>query len=140
MYIPDSSMAQKALVGLEPARRELAEHFANRIGLLPPETLNDEKRIKHEMLLELQGRFSPEEAARISFTYADVIVSIALSVVRDRHEAVRKAKRLSLIVNIVVGVLVSVAIISLYMLLTQEPVKPVRPAEKAEAKALPPAR
>jgi sensor c-di-GMP phosphodiesterase-like protein len=140
MYIPDSSMAQKALDGLEPARRELAEHFANRIGLLPPETLNDEKRIKHEMLLELQGRFSPEEAARISFTYADVIVSIALSVVRDRHEALRKAQRMSLAFHIFLGVLVSVAIVALVLFFTQEPAKPVRSAEKAETKAVAPTR
>jgi hypothetical protein len=38
------------------------------------------------MMLELQDRFSPEDAARISFTSADLIVSIALSIVNERQE------------------------------------------------------
>jgi hypothetical protein len=90
------------------------------------------------MMLELQDRFSPEDAARISFTSADVIISIALSIVRDRQVAALRAKRLSLAVNIAVGLIASVAIIALFLFFTQEPPKPVKVEVKPETKAAAP--
>jgi hypothetical protein len=140
MYIPDSGIAAKALAGLDQPRRDFAVYFADRISLLPPEALHDEKRIRTELLLELQSRFTPEEAARISYTSSDILVSIALSIVRDRHDAAEKAKRLSLIVNVVVGLLVSVAIVAVYMFFSQETPKPVKPEGKAETRTVSPAK
>lgn len=137
MYIPDSGIAAKALAGLDQPRRDFANYFADRISLLPPEALRDDKRIRTELLLELQGRFTPEEAARISYTSSDILVSIALSIVRDRHEAAEKAKRLSLIINVVVGLLASVAIVAIYMFFSQEPPKPVKSEVKAETRVAP---
>ena len=93
-----------------------------------------------ELLLELQSRFTPEEAARISYTSSDILVSIALSIVRDRHEAAENAKRLSLIINVVVGLLVSVAIIAIYMFFSQEAPKPVKADAKAEPRVAPAAK
>ena len=140
MYIPDSGIAVKALAGLDQPRRDFANYFADRISLLPPEALRDDKRIRTELLLELQGRFTPEEAARISYTSSDILVSIALSIVRDRHEAAEKAKRLSLIINVVVGLLASVAIVAIYMFFSQEPPKPVKSEVKAETRVAPVAK
>jgi hypothetical protein len=140
MYIPDSGIAAKALAGLDQPRRDFANYFADRISLLPPEALRDDKRIRTELLLELQGRFTPEEAARISYTSSDILVSIALSIVRDRHEAAEKAKRLSLIINVVVGLLASVAIVAIYMFFSQEPPKPVKSEVKAETRVAPVAK
>jgi sensor c-di-GMP phosphodiesterase-like protein len=137
MYIPDSGIAAKALAGLDQPRRDFANHFADRISLLPVESLHDDKRIRTELLLELQSRFTPEEAARISYTSSDILVSIALSIVRDRHESVEKAKRLSLIINVVIGLLVSVAIIAIYMFFSQEAPKPLRAEAKAETRVAP---
>jgi len=137
MYIPDSGIAAKALAGLDQPRRDFANHFADRISLLPVESLHDDKRIRTELLLELQSRFTPEEAARISYTSSDTLVSIALSIVRDRHEAAEKAKRLSLIINVVVGLLASVAIVAIYMFFSQEPQKPVKSEVKAETRVAP---
>jgi hypothetical protein len=137
MYIPDSGIAAKALAGLDQPRRDFANHFADRISLLPVESLHDDKRIRTELLLELQSRFTPEEAARISYTSSDILVSIALSIVRDRHESVEKAKRLSLIINVVIGLLVSVAIIAIYMFISQEAPKPLRAEAKAETRVAP---
>jgi len=140
MYIPDSGMASKALAGLDQPRREFVNHLADRLCVLPREELDDDKRVRSEMMLELQGRFTPEEAARISFTSADVIISIALSLVRDRHEAVLRSKRMNLVVNIVIGVVVSVAIIAVFLYLTQETPKPVKPEVRAEPKAAAPVK
>lgn len=140
MYIPDSGIAAKALAGLDQPRRDFAVHFADRISLLPPEALHDDKRIRTELLLELQSRFTPEEAARISYTSSDILVSIALSIVRDRHDAAEKAKRLSLIVNVVVGLLVSVAIIAIYLFFSQESPKPAKAEGKAETRVGPAAK
>jgi sensor c-di-GMP phosphodiesterase-like protein len=137
MYIPDSGIAAKALAGLDQPRRDFANHFADRISLLPVESLHDDKRIRTELLLELQSRFTPEEAARISYTSSDILVSIALSIVRDRHESVEKAKRLSLIINVIIGLLVSVAIIAIYMFFSQEAPKPLRAEAKAETRVAP---
>jgi len=137
MYIPDSGIAAKALAGLDQPRRDFANHFADRISLLPVESLHDDKRIRTELLLELQSRFTPEEAARISYTSSDILVSIALSIVRGRHESVEKAKRLSLIINVVIGLLVSVAIIAIYMFISQEAPKPLRAEAKAETRVAP---
>jgi hypothetical protein len=137
MYIPDSGIAAKALAGLDQPRRDFANHFADRISLLPVESLHDDKRIRTELLLELQSRFTPEEAARISYTSSDILVSIALSIVRDRHESVEKAKRLSLIINVVIGLLVSVAIIAIYMFFSQEAPKPLRAEAKDETRVAP---
>jgi hypothetical protein len=134
MYIPESGMASKALAGLDQTRREFVNHLADRLCVLPREDLEDDKRVRSEMMLELQGRFTPEEAARISFTSTDVIISIALSVVRDR------AKRLSLAVNVFVGVVVSVAIIAVFLFLTQEAPKPVKVEVRAEPKAAAPVK
>ena len=140
MYIPESGMASKALAGLDQSRRDFVNHLADRLCVLPPEDLDDDRRIKSEMMLELQGRFTPEEAARISFTSTDVILSIALSIVRDRHEAVLRAKRLSLAVSVVIGVVVSVAVIAVFLFLTQEPPKPVKVEVRAEPKAAAPVK
>jgi hypothetical protein len=140
MYIPESEMASKALAGLDQARRDFVNHLADRLCVLPREDLEDDKRVRSEMMLELQGRFTPEEAARISFTSTDVIISIALSVVRDRHEAVRRAKRLSLAVNVFVGVVVSVAIIAVFLFLTQDAPKPAKVEVRAEPKAAAPVK
>lgn len=140
MYIPDSGIAAKALAGLDQPRRDFAIHFADRISLLPAESLHDDKRIRTELLLELQSRFTPEEAARISYTSSDILVSIALSIVRDRHESIEKAKRLSLIINVVIGLLVSVAIIGIYMFISQETPKPVRVDAKGESRVAPAAK
>jgi hypothetical protein len=140
MYIPESGMASKALAGLDQPRREFVNHLADRLCVLPREDLEDDKRVRSEMMLELQGRFTPEEAARISFTSTEVIISIALSVVRDRHEAVLRAKRLSLAVNVFVGVVVSVAIIAVFLFLTQETPKPVKVEVRAEPKAAAPVK
>jgi hypothetical protein len=126
MYIPDSGIAAKALAGLDQPRRDFAIHFADRISLLPPEALHDDKRIRTELLLELQSRFSPEDAARISYTSSDILVSIALSIVRDRHQAAEKAKLGS---QIIVGILISVLIVAVYMFFSEESPKPA----KAEA-------
>ena len=79
MYIPESEMAAKALAGLDQVRRDFVNHLADRLSVLPREELDDDKLIRSEMMLELQGRFTPEEAARISFTSTDVIISLALS-------------------------------------------------------------
>jgi hypothetical protein len=138
MYIPESSMAAKALAGLDQARRDFVNHLADRLCVLPPEALEDGKQIRSQMMLELQDRFSPEDAARISFTSADVIISIALSIVRDRQVAALRAKRLSLAVNIAVGLIASVAIIALFLFFTQEPPKPVKVEVKPETKAAAP--
>ena len=138
MYIPESSMAAKALAGLDQARRDFVNHLADRLCVLPPEALEDGKQIRSQMMLELQDRFSPEDAARISFTSADVIISIALSIVRDRQVAALRAKRLSLSVNIAVGLIASVAIIALFLFFTQEPPKPVKVEVKPETKAAAP--
>ena len=140
MYIPESGMASKALAGLDQPRREFVNHLADRLCVLPREDLEDDKRVRSEMMLELQGRFTPEEAARISFTSTEVIISIALSVVRDRHEAVLRAKRLSLAVNVFVGVVVFVAIIAVFLFLTQETPKPVKVEVRAEPKAAAPVK
>jgi hypothetical protein len=138
MYIPESSMAAKALAGLDQARRDFVNHLADRLCVLPPEALEDGKQIRSQMMLELQDRFSPEDAARISFTSADVIISIALSIVRDRQVAALRAKRLSLAVNIAVGLIASVAIIALFLFFTQEPPKPGKVEVKPETKAAAP--
>jgi|694.fasta_scaffold55246_2 hypothetical protein len=140
MYIPESSMASKALAGLDQTRRDFVNHLADRLCVLPPESLEDGKQVRSQMMLELQDRFSPEEAARISFTSADLIVSIALSIVNERHEAARRAKRLSLAVSVVIGVVVSVAVIAVFLFLTQEPPKPVKVEIRAEPKAAAPVR
>jgi hypothetical protein len=140
MYIPESSMASKALAGLDQTRRDFVNHLADRLCVLPPESLKDGKQVRSQMMLELQDRFSPEEAARISFTSADLIVSIALSIVNERHEAARRAKRLSLAVSVVIGVVVSVAVIAVFLFLTQEPPKPVKVEIRAEPKAAAPVR
>lgn len=140
MYIPESGMASKALAGLDQPRREFVNHLSDRLCVLPREDLEDDKRVRSEMMLELQGRFTPEEAARISFTSTEVIISIALSVVRDRHEAVLRAKRLSLAVNVFVGVVVFVAIIAVFLFLTQETPKPVKVEVRAEPKAAAPVK
>lgn len=140
MYIPESGMASKALAGLDQPRREFVNHLADRLCVLPREDLEDDKRVRSEMMLELQGRFTPEEAARISFTSTEVIISIALSVVRDRHEAVLRSKRLSLAVSVFVGVVVSVAIIAVFLFLTQEAPKPVKVEVRAEPKAAAPVK
>jgi hypothetical protein len=140
MYIPESSMASKALAGLDQARRDFVNHLADRLCVLPPEALEDGKQIRSQMMLELQDRFSPEDAARISFTSADIIISIALSIVRDRREAAERAKRLSLAVNIAVGLVVSVAIIAVFLFFTQETPKPVKPEVKPETKAAAPVK
>lgn len=137
MYIPDSSMASKALAGLDQPRRDFANYFADRVGLLPPEVMFDERRIRAELLLELQSRFTPEEAARISYTSSDILVSIALSIVRDRHEAAEKARRVTLAGYIIAGVLASVAIIAIYMFLSQDPPKPAKPEAKTETRVVP---
>lgn len=133
-------MASKALAGLDQPRRDFANHFADRVGLLPPEVMLDERRIRAELLLELQSRFAPEEAARISYTSSDVLVSIALSIVRDRHEAAEKAKRISLVVNVFVGLLLSVAIIAVYLFFSQESPAPTKPEGKAETRVGPAAK
>ena len=140
MYIPDSGIAAKALAGLDQPRRDFANHFADRISLLPVESLHDDKRIRTELLLELQSRFTPEEAARISYTSSDILVYIALSIVRDRHESVEKAKRLSLIINVVIGLLISVAIIAIYMFFSQDAPKPLKAEAKAETRVAPAAK
>lgn len=140
MYIPDSGIAAKALAGLDQPRRDFSNHFADRISLLPVESLHDDKRIRTELLLELQSRFTPEEAARISYTSSDILVSIALSIVRDRHESAEKAKRLSLIINVVIGLLVSLAITAIYMFFSQEAPKPLRAEAKAESREAPAAK
>lgn len=130
-------MAAKALAGLDQPRRDFANHFADRISLLPPEALHDDKRVRNELLLELQSRFTPEEAARISYTSSDVLVSIALSIVRDRHDAAEKSKRVSMVINVIVGLLVSVAIIAVYMFFSQESPKSVKSEGKAETRPVP---
>lgn len=140
MYIPESEMAAKALAGLDQVRRDFVNHLADRLSVLPPEELEDGKRVRAEMMLELQGRFAPEEAARISFTSTDIIISIALSIVRDRHKAVIRAKRISLAINIVIGVVASVAIIAVYLLLTQESTPPVKVEVRGEPKAAAPVK
>ena len=140
MYIPQSEMASKALAGLDQSRRDFVNHLADRLCVLPREDLDDDKRVKSEMMLELQGRFTPEEAARISFTSTDVIISIALSVVRDRHESVLRAKRLSLAVSVFIGLVVSVAVIAVFLFLTQEPPKPLKVEVRAEPKSAAPVK
>ncbi len=140
MYIPESSMASKALAGLDQTRRDFVNHLADRLCVLPPEALEDSKQVRSQMMLELQDRFSPEDAARISFTSADLIVSIALSIVNERHEAARRAKRLSLGVNVAVGVVVSVALIAIILFFTQETPKPAKAETKAETKAAAPVK
>ena len=85
---------------------------------MPQESLEDDKQVRSQMMLELQDRFSPEEAARISFTSADLIVSIALSIVSERHEAARRAKHLSIAIKVAVGVVLSVAIIAVFLFFT----------------------
>ena len=137
MYIPDSGIAAKALAGLDQPRRDFANHFADRISLLPVESLHDDKRIRTELLLELQSRFTPEEAARISYTSSDILVSIALSIVRDRHEAAEKSRRITLAGYIIAGVLASVAIVAIYMFLSQDPPKPAKPEAKTEMRVVP---
>jgi hypothetical protein len=134
MYIPDSGIAAKALAGLDQPRRDFAIHFADRISLLPAEALHDDKRIRTELLLELQSRFTPEDAARIAYTSSDILVSIALSVVRDRHQAVEKAKLGS---QIIIGLLISVVIIAVYMFFSQESPKPAAAEAKAESRVVP---
>jgi len=133
MYIPESSMASKALAGLDQTRRDFVNHLADRLCVLPPESLEDDRQVRSQMMLELQDRFSPEEAARISFTSAEVIISIALSIVRDRRESANRAKLISLAVKIGVGLLISVAIIAVYVFLSPDPPRPV----KAEGKSAP---
>jgi hypothetical protein len=96
MHIPSIAIAAKTLAGLDQTRRDFAGQFADRISLLPPESLHDDKLIRAELLLELQSRFTPEEAARISYTSSDVLVSISLSIVNERHKEVRDQRRLSL--------------------------------------------
>lgn len=140
MYIPESSMASKALTGLDQTRRDFVNHLADRLCVLPPESLDDGKQVRSQLMLELQDRFSPEEAARISFTSADVIISIALSIVRDRREAAHRAKQVSLAINVAVGVVISVAIIAFFLFFTQEPAKPAKAETKAETKAAAPTK
>ena len=118
MYIPDSSMASKALAGLDQTRRDFVNNLADRLCVMPQESLEDDKQVRSQMMLELQDRFSPEEAARISFTSADLIVSIALSIVSERHEAARRAKHLSIAIKVAVGVVLSVAIIAVFLFFT----------------------
>lgn len=108
--------------------------------MLPPQEVEDGKRVKAEMMLELQDRFTPEEAARISFTSTDVIISIALSVVRDRRQAMIRAKHISLAINIVIGVVAAVAIIAAYLLLTQESTTPVKVEVRGEPKSAAPVK
>jgi hypothetical protein len=140
MYIPESSMASKALAGLDQNRRDFVNHLADRLCVLPPDSMEDGKQVRSQMMLELQDRFSPEEAARISFTSSDVIISIALSIVRDRQEAAQRAKRISLAINVAVGVVLSVAIIAVFLFFTQEPPKPVKVEVKPETKAASPSK
>jgi hypothetical protein len=137
MYIPDSGIAAKALAGLDQPRRDFANHFADRISLLPPEALHDDKRIRTELLLELQSRFAPEEAARISYTSSDILVSIALSIVRDRHEVTEKAKRYSMIFNIVAIIVAIVALVVIILFISQDSAKPVKIEGKVEGRPLP---
>ncbi|MEY4445856.1 MAG: hypothetical protein RL444_969 [Verrucomicrobiota bacterium] len=140
MYIPESSMASKALAGLDQTRRDFVNHLADRLCVLPPESLEDGKQVRSQMMLELQDRFSPEEAARISFTSADLIVSIALSIVNERHAAARRAKRLSMAVNVAVGVVAAVAVIAIILFFTQESPKPAKAEAKGETKAVAPTK
>lgn len=140
MYIPESSMASKALAGLDQTRRDFVNHLADRLCVLPPESLEDGKQVRSQMMLELQDRFSPEEAARISFTSADLIVSIALSIVNERHEASRRAKRLSMAVNVAVAVVAAVAVIAIILFFTQESPKPAKAEAKGETKAVAPTK
>lgn len=140
MHIPESEMAAKALAGLDQVRRDFVNHLADRLSVLPPQEVEDGKRVKAEMMLELQDRFTPEEAARISFTSTDVIISIALSVVRDRRQAMIRAKHISLAINIVIGVVAAVAIIAAYLLLTQESTTPVKVEVRGEPKSAAPVK
>ncbi len=140
MYIPESSMASQALAGLDQTRRDFVNHLADRLCVLPPESLEDGKQVRSQMMLELQDRFSPEEAARISFTSADLIVSIALSIVNERHAAARRAKRLSMAVNVAVGVVAAVAVIAIILFFTQESPKPAKAEAKGETKAVAPTK
>lgn len=120
MYIPESEMASKALAGLDQVRRDFVSHLADRLCVLPQQDLDDGKRVRSEMMLELQGRFTPEEAARISFTSSDLIISIALAIVRDRHDAVLRARHKRLAVRIFIGAVAFIAIISGFLFFTQE--------------------
>lgn len=140
MYIPESEMAAKALAGLDQVRRDFVNHLADRLSVLPREELDDDKLIRSEMMLELQGRFTPEEAARISFTSTDVIISLALSIVRDRHEAVIRARRMTLAMNIIIVVIATVAMLAVILFLTQDDKSPAKDEPKAESKSVAPAK
>jgi len=121
MYIPSIAVAAKALAGLDQPRRDFAVQFADRISLLPPEALHDDKLIRSELLFELQSRFAPEEAARISYTSSDVLVSIALSIVNERHKAALDQRRLSLAWRIAGIVLIVAACIAVYIHFSASP-------------------
>ncbi len=121
MYIPSIAVAAKALAGLDQPRRDFAVQFADRISLLPPEALHDDKLIRSELLFELQSRFTPEEAARISYTSSDVLVSIALSIVNERHKAALDQRRLSLAWRIAGIVLIVAVWIAVYIHFSASP-------------------
>ena len=134
MYIPSIAVAAKALAGLDQPRRDFASHFADRISLLPPEALHDEKRIRSELLFELQSRFTPEEAARISYTSSDVLVSIALSIVSERHKAARDARQASMVWRVALGIILTAILLAIcaYFLKSPEPAEPpAAPASSA---------
>jgi hypothetical protein len=99
MHIPDKHRATQLFESLDPDRKAFVTALAARYGALSPANTSDYKPLKQAFTLELQARLSPDVAAKIAYTSEDLLIPLALALVRMKAEKAAAAERAEFIKN-----------------------------------------
>lgn len=132
MHIPDNYRAAQLLENLDSDRKAFVTALAARYGTLSPANAADPKALKQAFTLELQARLSPDAAAKIAYTSEDLLIPLALALVRMKAEKAAAAERSEMIkkISLVFGITLVVLFVGYHAwtYFTAPPAPPPAPA------------
>lgn len=113
MHIPDNHRAAQLFENLDSDRKAFVSALAARYGALSQAQASDFKVLKQAFTLELQARLSPDVAARIAYTSEDLLIPLALALVRIKAEKAAAEERKEMITkfSIIFGITLFVLLV-----------------------------